>query len=286
MADYRQSYGLRRAPTVGAVAPKVGGGPQPSSLDILVISGRTLGTGALSASSAFKTNQGWLKPKDDYWGSVETDEAGKTQRRTRRLYQRFHTGVNIGGRVRFLTLTSSDEAVAAKRDIHNSWRILLKRLRRRLGRFEYIGVREVAEDGRQHLHLVFRGSYIEQVLISHLWEEIHLSPMVYIEAVNMKGIHRMGHYLAKYIAKSVFNRYWASYGWVFKGWVGWSKRVKRTTGAYPSRELIGALARMGEVSRVVADSLLMNVWRLSRGPELSVILSAGVLACDSEYEAY
>ena len=271
--DYRKAYGLRGGGRGSASAEPsseaAAEGGVPSSLDTLVTSARRLSEESSAASSAFALNQGWLKPKDNYWGAEESDAAGKTQRRTRRLYQRFHSGVGVGGRVRFLTLTSSDASVAAKRDIHRSWRCLLWRLRRRLGRFEYIGVREVAEDGRQHLHLVFRGSYMEQVLISHLWQSIHLSEIVYIEAVKLKGIHRMGHYLAKYISKSVFNRYWASYGWVFKGWVGWSKRVRRATGSYPSREFIGALARLGESAAVVAESFLLKYIRLrASGPVL------------------
>ena len=50
------------------------------------------------------------KLKQRFWAKEQSDKAGKTSRRVRRFYQRYFTGV--GGRLRFLTLTSSDEAVA------------------------------------------------------------------------------------------------------------------------------------------------------------------------------
>ena len=187
-----------------------------------------------SAISARKLQQSFLAKE-------QSDKAGITSRRVRRFYQRYFTGVGVGGRLRFLTLTSSDTAVAEGLDIHRSWRCLVMRLRRRLGAFEYIGVREIKGD-RQHLHLVFRGSYIEQKLISAMWDKLHKSQVVFIEAVyKARG---GANYLAKYICEQADNRYWCSYNWVFKGWCGWSKRVMRIVGNYPSKALLCGLARL------------------------------------------
>ena len=173
------------------------------------------------------------------WG----DKSGATMRRIRRFYQRFFTGVAVGGRLRFLTLTSSDAAVAEGLDIHRSWRCLLMRLRRRFGAFEYIGVREIKSD-RQHLHLVFRGSYIEQLLISDLWVEIHHSPIVDIRA--MYKVRGGARELAKYIGKEICNRYWCSYNWVFRGWVSWSRKVRQVRGYFPSKTILAILARISD----------------------------------------
>lgn len=170
-------------------------------------------------------------------------------RRVRRFYQRYFTGVGVGGRLRFLTLTSSDEAVVKGYDIHKHFRALVMRLRRRWGRFEYMGVVEIKGD-RHHLHLVFRGEYMAQAQLSAMWASIHKSPVVDIQAVyKAKGGAR---YLAKYLAKEGVNRYWASYNWVFAGWVGWSRRVKRAVGHYPSRALLRSLAVLDKVKRRLA----------------------------------
>ena len=152
-----------------------------------------------------------------------------------------------------MTLTTSDEALKAGKDIHKSFRALVMRLRRRYGRFEYIGVKEVKGD-RAHLHLVFRGEYMEQMLISAMWQKIHLSRIVDIRLVNRaKGGAR---YLAKYLMKEARNRYWMSYNWVFKGWVSWTRRVKRIIGRYPSRGILISLARLDAGKRLA----LMWLW--------------------------
>ena len=120
------------------------------------------------------------------------------------------------------------------------------RLRRRFGQFEYIGVREVKGD-RQHIHLVSRGAYMDQALISAMWQAIHKSKVVDIRAVfKVRGGAK---YLAKYLAKGTLNRYWASYNWVFTGWVSWSRRVKRAIGHFPSKRLLQSLARLDQEKR-------------------------------------
>jgi len=92
--------------------------------------------------------------------------------------------------------------------------------------------------------------YIEQRLISSLWNEIHLSPVVDIRAVNkVRGGARE---LAKYLGKERLNRYWMSYAWVFRGWVTWSRKFKRALGHYPGKSLLQSLARLNKVKRRLA----------------------------------
>ena len=74
------------------------------------------------------------------------------------------------------------------------------------------------------------------------------SPVIDIRAVyKARGGAR---YLAKYLAKGTRNRYWASYNWVFRGWVGWSKRFCEWVGHYPSKAILGALARLDVGNRL------------------------------------
>ncbi len=196
-------------------------------------------------------------------------------RRVRRFYQRYFTGVGVGGRLRFLTLTSSDEAVIEGYDIHKHFRALVMRLRRRWGCFEYMGVVEIKGD-RHHLHLVFRGEYMAQAQVSAMWTSLHRSPVVDIKMVyKVKGGAR---YLAKYLVKEALNRYWASYNWVFAGWVGWSRRVKCTVGHYPSKGLLRSLAVLDKVKRRLAMDFLeyqyRPLWEWSMGnDEMSTVVA-------------
>ena len=223
------------------------------------------GAGEVNLASSLATNKGGGgggSPLLDNYDTTARQSYAKAgvrwknldkNRRVRRFYQRYFTGVGVGGRLRFLTLTSSDEAVVKGYDIHKHFRALVMRLRRRWGRFEYMGVVEIKGD-RHHLHLVFRGEYMAQVQLSAMWASIHKSPVVDIKAVyRARG---GAQYLAKYLAKEAVNRYWASYNWVFAGWVGWSKRVKRAVGRYPSRALLRSLAVLDKVKRRLAMDFL------------------------------
>jgi len=177
-------------------------------------------------------------------------------KRVRRFYQRFYTGVGVGGRLRFLTLTTSNEALVEGKDIHRSFRTLVKRVRRKFGGFEYIGVKEFEGD-REHLHLVFRGEYMPQDWISDTWKSIHASPIVYIEAIQsaQEGVK----YLAKYLSKDMHNRFWCSQNWVFKGWVGWTKKFCKLFGHYPHRSVVQSLARLDvERRREVQQQLVWH----------------------------
>ena len=160
-------------------------------------------------------------------------------RRARRFYQRFFAGVRSSPLpLRLLTLTTSDKA--CRRDIHRDWRVLRERLKRRGIRMAYIAVVEHKLD-RTHVHIVFQGNYIDQAWLSHEWSLIHESPIVDIRRVKSQGMAR---YLCKYLSKSQEprpNRYWQSYDWVFKGWVGWSRLMKSRHGWWPTQLYLNRL---------------------------------------------
>lgn len=163
--------------------------------------------------------------------------------KSRRCYHRVISGINRGGRLRFLTLTSSD---AAPDDIQRSWRCLYMRLLRRGLVTGYIKVPETGEDGRKHLHILFRGSYIQQQLIKAMWKQIHLSDVVDIRLVKSYGNpKRLASYMAKYMTKELAGRYSWSWGWVWKGFVRdwtiykkWWSRFMSNGGTKPFRYCI------------------------------------------------
>jgi len=193
---------------------------------------------------------------------IDRPQVHAGDRRVRRFYHRALTGIAVGGNFRLITLTTSDEALAAGKDIHQSWRKLLMRLRRLLGVVEYVGVVE-AQPQRTHLHLCVRSDFIPQRLLSKLWQEVHLSPIVDIRSIKRLDMVR---YLAKYLSKA-FTRYWCSYGWVFRAWVGWGRFVKAYSGSYPSRGIITTIARMRtlrEQARAILN--ITPIWGLTNWP--------------------
>lgn len=135
--------------------------------------------------------------------------------KSRRCYQRVMSGLERGGTLRFLTLTSSPEST---KDIEASFRALYMRAKRRGLIQGYIKVPELTKQGRAHLHVLFRGEYISQKLISKWWSEIHRASVVDIRAVRPYGGKRkVANYMAKYMSKEAAGRYSWSWGWVWKG---------------------------------------------------------------------
>jgi len=139
------------------------------------------------------------------------------RRRRNRLYQRAMSGMRVGGNLKFVTLTTSQEAKAAGRDIRTSWRALLQRLRRRNLCTGYVKVMEFTKAGLPHLHLVIRGPWLSQSWLSEQWADIHLSPIVDVRRV--QGKDGAASYLAKYMGKSLDARYSWSWDWVWRGFV-------------------------------------------------------------------
>lgn len=148
----------------------------------------------------------------------------KPSAKSRRCYHRVISGIERGGDLRFLTLTSSGDSPDT---CQASFRALYMRLKRR-GLLEgYIKVPENSKNGKQHLHVLFRGSYIEQALISAWWQQIHRAKIVDIRAVaggrSKKGL---ASYMAKYMSKDNLYRYSWNWGWVWRGFVNDWTRLK------------------------------------------------------------
>lgn len=158
--------------------------------------------------------------------------------KSRRCYHRVMSGLEKGGSLRFLTLTS---APGSPVDIQRSWRALYMRMQRRGLIHGYIKVNELTVAGRLHLHVLFRGKYIAQRLLSSWWSEIHGAPVVDIRSWRpFRGKKAIASYMAKYMSKENAGRYSWSWGWVWRGfardwrdwkryWRSWFEREGKTT---------------------------------------------------------
>jgi len=164
------------------------------------------------------------------------------RRRRNRLYHRAMSGMTIGGNLKFITLTTSMESAEAGKDIRQSWRVLLQRLRRRKLCSGYVKVMEFTQAGLPHFHVVLRGPWVPQSWLSEQWAEIHLSPIVDVRRVQAKD--GAASYLAKYMGKSLESRYSWSQDWV---WLGFVKDWKQllTDGFAAGAELVDIIAMWG-----------------------------------------
>lgn len=164
------------------------------------------------------------------WGASldsEPTTARNAERKRRRCFHRVMSGLEKGGHLRLVTLTS---APGSPPDMQRSWRKLVMRLRRRGVLQDYIKVPEMTREGRLHYHILYRGVGIRQEVLSRLWLEIHGAPVVDIRPVRGRrgDRFRVGCYLAKYMAGATVLRYSWSWGWVFRGFVRHWEELKRS----------------------------------------------------------
>lgn len=160
----------------------------------------------------------------------EKDANWQPTAKSRRCYHRVISGIERGGQLRFLTLTSSKDSPDT---CQKSFRALYMRLKRRGLLRGYIKVPEPSKNGKQHLHVLFRGSYIEQQLISRMWEELHHAKIVDIRVVR-KGTSRrkLASDMASYMSKTNTYRYSWNWDWVWRGFCRDWKELKRRLRAW------------------------------------------------------
>ena len=183
----------------------------------------------------------------------KTDE----ERRRARLWHRLFTGAEAADKLRFLTLNSSDESIVLGIDIMKSFRKLVKRMKRKYGEFEYFGVVacDKNEPLREHIHVIRKGKFMLQRELEDMWIDVHRSIKPYIEAVDDVGsaARYIGNYLNNQSCR--VKKYIMSAGWVFKGWVAWSKWFKQNYGVYPDQMYPGILAKLSRMSKSERDEI-------------------------------
>jgi len=181
------------------------------------------------------------------------------ERRRARFWHRLFTGAETGDRLRFLTINSSDESIVLGLDILKSFSKLVKRIRRKYGKFEYFGVVAYDENEpmREHIHVICKGEFMPQRELEDMLIDVHRSIKPYIEAVD--DVAGAARYIGNYLNMQSYRvkKYIMSAGWVFKGWVSWSKWFKKHYGVYPAQMYPGVLAKLSSMSESERDKIII-----------------------------
>lgn len=148
-------------------------------------------------------------------------------RKQKRCYHRFMSGIQAtrgrGHGLRFMTLTTSEEATPG--ELHRHWRSLVARLRRRWSSFQYCVIK--TDEGNGVLHILFDGPYIPQAWLSSTWQKLHRSKIVDIRLVT-GSMRKIATYLVwQYLGNQSSSRLSWSWGWVFPGFCGAWRGLKR-----------------------------------------------------------
>lgn len=145
---------------------------------------------------------------------IEVKTARQNRRKYGRCFQRVMSGLERGGSLRLLTLTST---TTEKEVVQKAFRAFSMALRRRGVMKDYLRVPEITKAGKIHLHVIYRGTYLEQGILSSMWLKYSGASVVFIQRVYRE--RGCASYLAKYMAKARENagNYSWSWGWVWRG---------------------------------------------------------------------
>jgi len=104
----------------------------------------------------------------------------------------------------FLTLTTKDQLqdqIESMKLIQEHWDTMLKRMRRRFGKFKYFKIMEFHKNGQPHLHVLI-DKFIPQSWISRNWNDVHGA---YIVDIRYRDAGRAVSYATKYLSKELAN---------------------------------------------------------------------------------
>lgn len=126
--------------------------------------------------------------------------------------------------VRFLTLTSA----SFNERLNADFGVLVKRIRKKFGRFDYYRVR--TSEGNGVLHVLYGGEFIPQNWLSGCWFDITGDSYV----VDVRVVDNRERRLARYVVsqhiagQSLYVRSSMSWGWVYRGFVrDWRRIIKQ-----------------------------------------------------------
>jgi hypothetical protein len=174
------------------------------------------GEGIALRSSSLDINRQNV-PKPNSWSK-------KQKRAFHRILSGFHRANGRNERIRFMTLTTAKYEDYSR--LNADFQVLRKRAKRKLNlKLDYFKIR--TNEGFGVLHCLTKGGFLPQKWLSRNWQEIHGAKIVDIRGCFGKG-KRLTNYLVKafYSSKQSFERMSWSWGWVFKGFVGYWNTMK------------------------------------------------------------
>ena len=187
-------------------------------------------------------------------------ESAKHLHRVNRFLLRGFRGVACGSakryRFRWFVLTSSPASYALNLDFGSTFHVFVTWLRYYCHDFQYIVIEHIIP--RKHWHIISFGSDRLPLEKMRNWWLSHYSSTI-TGMQEIKHIEKAMFYVAGYLSSSAkFVRSWASQGWVFRGWIGFSRKYHTQYGSYPDTDTIVNLSLLPKAKRAFEVEWLLN----------------------------
>ena len=225
---------------------------QATSLDLSNCSRCSLGRACRKCQSCFY--------EDSPLYSSNGYKSAKHFHRVNRFLVRGFRGVACGSakhyRFRWFVLTSSPASYAQNLDFGAIFHRFVDWLRYYCPDFQYIVIEHFIP--RKHWHIISFGSDMLPLAKMRNWWISHFSSTI-TGMEEIRHIEKAMFYVAGYLAGSAkFVRSWSSQGWVFRGWVGFSRKYRSQYGSYPDSDTIVNLSLLPKAKRTFEVEWLLN----------------------------
>jgi len=180
-------------------------------------------------------------------------------------------GIAKGYRFRWFVLTESDEALLQGIDFGKEFHRFttwLKKVHCKDFQYEVVehrqgGISKVTLEQRRNWHIISYGSdWLPVMKMREYWLGHFKSTITGMAEV--KNIDKAIVYLASYLGdKEKFVRSWSSQGWVYRGWIGDTKKYHSRFGVYPDKDVLCKLSLMSPVEREYSRMCMSETGYLS-----------------------
>jgi hypothetical protein len=91
-----------------------------------------------------------------------------------------------------------------------------------------------------------------------------LAEKVYMDLMARGKDVETARYIGKYLHTQSYHvrKYIMSAGWVFPGWISWSKRFRRKNGVYPDEMYPGILIKLARMSKSERDEIMNKLMEI------------------------
>jgi hypothetical protein len=201
--------------------------------------------------------------KEEYLNSVSFEKQKRLEHKINRFYVRAIRGAACGTekgmRFRWFTFTESDEAIETGINFGKAFHKFITWLRYPCPDFQY-GVIEHRQGDmwRRNWHILSYGTDKLPLQDMDTWWKANYKSLV-TGMAEIRNMRKAIKYVSGYLSEpEKFMRAFFSQGWVFPGWLSFSKNYRKQQSEYPSVEKLIKMAMMSKSQRVIEMEYLIE----------------------------
>jgi hypothetical protein len=224
--------------------------------------------------------------KAEFQKNIDDNKRKALEHKINRFFVKAMRGAECGYQkkmlFRWFTCTESDEAIEAGIDSNKMFNRFFTMVRYHCPDFQYIVIEHRQGDGwRRNWHVLSYGTDKLPLDIMDAWWKANFKSMITGMEV-IKSMKKAVKYVAGYLAEpEKYVRSFHSQGWVFPGWIDFSKKYNKEYETWPDQGSLVKMALMSDVERKAVMKFILSGEVVKLGWEYhgiyKVVIGIGIL---------